>query len=133
MSLLLFQSSVCSDESVCTVSSEMSTSAPDPALRGKLRLMKKKVQDLEKLLAEHSEQVKVRQQEVAAKEKVIGERDEVIESLTRQLQVQIQAMDEMGPTRPQEGATVPTGVSNIVIYLSILYFLFYSLSLVIIV
>ena len=111
---------MCSDESVCTVSSEMSTSTPDPALRGKLRLMKKKVQDLEKQLAEHAEQVKVKQQEVEVKVKVIAERDEVIESLTRQLQVQIQAMDELNVARPQESATLLTGVS-IVILLSIWY------------
>ena len=100
----------------------MSTSTPDPALRGKLRLMKKKVQDLEKLLTEHAEQVKVRQQEVEAKEKVIGERDEVIDGLTRQLQVQIHAMDELSVSRPQEGATaLPTGVSTVVIFISIRY------------
>ena len=73
--------------------------------------MKKKVQDLEKQLAEHAEQVKVKQLEVEAKEKVIGERDKVIDDLTRQLQVQVTAMDELSAARTPGGATLLTGVS----------------------
>ena len=76
------QSSVNSDDSVSTWASETS-SVTDQKSRAKTRLLKKKIKDLEQKLIEKDEMVAQKQHEIEVKEKVIGERDDVVTRLEK--------------------------------------------------
>ena len=74
--------------------------------RAKSLLLKKKLDDKDRIIREKEEEVEMKEQHVVAKEKIIAEREEIIKSLTTQLEDKNKMMEEYQQSR------VPAGDAN---------------------
>ena len=79
--------------------------------RAKLLLMKKKVEERDRLLKEKDETVVLKDQQIEVKEKIIGEREEIISGLTKQLEDKTKLMEEMA----EHGTGDNAGDSEVII------------------
>ena len=73
--------------------------------RAKSLLLKKKLEDKDRIIKEKEEEVEIKEQHVVAKEKIIAEREEIIKSLTTQLEDKTKMMVEYQQSREPDGDT----------------------------
>lgn len=105
-------------------SSECGEELPtEQANRAKMKLLRRKIEEKDRLLAEKDEQLAGRDQQVAAKENVIEERNQVIQqreemirTITNQLHERDKIINDMGQSEKQ-----PSGEQIDQIYAQILY------------
>ena len=79
--------------------------------RAKSLLLKKKLDDKDRIIKEKEEEVELKEQHVVAKEKIIAEREEIIKSLTTQLEDKNKMMEEYQQSREPAGDTDDAEVS----------------------
>ena len=83
---LAAQASVGSDESVSTLASEASSATADQAARAKIIVFRRKLKEKDLRLAEKSADLKRKQGEVEAKERVIAEMEDTMKMLRAQIE-----------------------------------------------
>ena len=74
-------------------------------------MLKKKLDDKDRIIKEKEEEVEMKEQHVVAKEKIIAEREEIIKSLTTQLEDKNKMMEEYQQSREPAGDTNNAEVS----------------------
>ena len=83
------------------------------ASRAKSLLLKKKLEDKDRVIREKDEEIQLKEQHVLAKEKIIEEREDIIKSLTTQLQDKTKMMEEYQESRKTDGDTSEAEVLQI--------------------
>ena len=78
------------------------------ASRAKLTLLKKKLEEKDRIIQEKDETIKAREQQIEAKERVLAERDIFVSNLTEQLEEKTKTMESL-----HTGSNVAGGDSNI--------------------
>lgn len=73
------------------------------ASRGKLTLLKKKLEEKDKIIVEKDELIKIREQQIEAKERVLAERDTFVGSLTEQLEEKTKTIEDLQLGRTHAG------------------------------
>ena len=68
-------------------------------------LLKKKLEESDRLVREKEETITLKDQQIEVKEKIIAEREEVIQTLTRQLEDKYKVMEELHANSSVEEAT----------------------------
>lgn len=67
----------------------------DQTGRAKSILLKKKLEEKDRIIKEKDETVNIKEQQIEVKEKIIAEREEIIATLTKQLEDKTKLMEEM--------------------------------------
>ena len=78
-------------------------SLPPQASRAKLTLLKKKLEEKDRIIQEKEETIKAREQQIEAKERVLAERDIFVSNLTEQLEEKTKAIEGLHAGRSMAG------------------------------
>lgn len=93
----------------------------DGTSRAKSLLLKKKLEDKDRIIREKDEEIQMKEQHLFTKEKLIAEREEIIQNLTSQLENKIKIMEEYQQNREPAGDSSEAEVGQLSVVRIILF------------